>query len=207
MDSQKKKLIDQHLLPAFSCVNDGKDELAEHLYSMCCWHQAIRSQVLESPGDHHSGRAWFSIDAMVQSYYYCPVMNLKWGSRIWKKHEFIVYCSSLMHHIARPDYIEILEPGEILSISYNDLSILINRFPILLKSIQDIAIGNEKYYHDHSLLVRQPPLKRVSVFEQWHPLFVKVAGRDAMAMHIGLTRQGYNQQLRKLNPKKEFAFL
>jgi len=207
MDSQKKKLIDQHLLPAFSCINDEKDELAAYLYNMCCWHQAVRNQVLESPGDYQNGRAWFSIDAMVQSYYYCPFMNLKWGSRIWKKHEFIVYCSSLMHHIPRHDYIEILEPGIILSISYSDLSILINRFPALLKSIQDIAINNEKYYHDHSLLVRQPPLKRVSIFEQWHPLFVKVAGRDAMAMHIGLTRQGYNQQLRKLNAKKQFAFL
>lgn len=197
MNPLKKHLIDDHILPAFDKLTVS-EKLIGCLYEQCTLHQAVKYQLLELPGPYFEGRLWFSVDAMVQGYYFCPHKQTKWGTRIWKKREFILNSSSLLNRSFRADYLEILEPGNLLSITYIDLLKLMVEFPELEKQVQNIAACNELYYHNRMQLLNKPALERVAEFEKNNALFIKVAGKEANAMHVNLTRQGYSLQLRKL---------
>lgn len=196
MNAYKKKLIDALMLPAFDKLTVS-ERLVSSLYESCTLHQAVRFQLLELPGPFDEGRLWFSVESMVQAYYFCPYRQCKWGTRIWRRREFILNSSSLLNEEFRTDYIEVLEPGELLSITYVDLLKLIAEFPELEKQVQSIAACNERYYRNRTQLLNRPPLERVQEFEKENSLFINIAGKDAIAMHVGLTRQGYHSQLKK----------
>nr|WP_121273270.1 Crp/Fnr family transcriptional regulator [Pedobacter schmidteae] len=196
MNPYEKKLIDDLILPAFTQVTLSQ-KLINSLYELCRLHQVTKYQLLELPGPYYEGRLWFSVSAMVQAYYFCPDKQCKWGTRIWRKREFILNSASLLNQEFRTDYIEVLEPGNMLSITYVDLLSLIVEFPELEKQVQNIAACNERYYYNRTQLLNRPPFERVQQFEKENPLFVNVAGKDAIAMHVGLTRQGYYSQLKK----------
>lgn len=196
MNAYKKKLIDALVLPAFDRLTVS-EKLLSSLYESCTLHQAVKFQLLELPGPYGDGRLWFSFEAMVQAYYFCPYKQCKWGTRIWRRREFILNSSSLINQEFRTDYIEVLEPGDLLSITYIDLLKLIREFPELEKQVQSIAASNERYYHNRTKLLNRPPLERVQEFEKENSLFINIAGKDAIAMHVGLTRQGYHSQLKK----------
>ncbi len=196
MNAFKKKLIDALLLPALDRLNVS-EKLVSSLYESCTLHQAVKFQLLEFPGLYEDGRLWFSMEAMVQAYYFCPYKQCKWGTRIWRRREFILNSSSLLHQEFRTDYIEVLEPGDLLSITYVDLLKLMTEFPELGKQVQSIAASNERYYRNRTQLLNRPPLERVQEFEKENSLFINIAGKEAIAMHVGLTRQGYHNQLKK----------
>lgn len=196
MNAYKMKLIDALILPALDKITVS-ERLVSSLYESCTLHQAVKFQLLELPGPFDEGRLWFSVESMVQAYYFCSYRQSKWGTRIWKRREFILNYSSLLNKEFRPDYIEVLEPGELLSITYTGLLNLIAEFPELEKQVQGIAANNEHYYRNRTQLLNRPPLERVQEFEKDNALFVNIAGKEAIAMHVGLTRQGYHSQLRK----------
>ncbi|WEK20850.1 MAG: hypothetical protein P0Y49_06835 [Candidatus Pedobacter colombiensis] len=196
MNLYKKQLIDELILPAFNQLTVSQ-KLINSLYDLCSLHKAIKFQLLELPGPYFEGRLWFSVEAMVQAYYFCPYKQCKWGTRIWRRKEFILNSSSLLNQEFRTDYLEVLEPGDLLSITYIDLLKLMVEFPELEKQVQNISACNEMYYHRRNQLLNQPPLERVLQFEKENPLFINVAGKDAIAMHVGLTRQGYHNQLKR----------
>lgn len=196
MNAYKKKLIDALLLPALDRL-DVSEKLLSNLYESCTLHQAVKFQLLEFPGPYEDGRLWFSMEAMVQAYYFCPYKQCKWGTRIWRRREFILNSSSLLDQEFRTDYIEVLEPGDLLSITYVDLLKLMAEFPELGKQVQSIAASNERYYRNRTQLLNRPPLERVQEFGKENSLFINIAGKEATAMHVGLTRQGYHNQLKK----------
>jgi len=197
MDTYKKQLIDEQIIPFFNQPSTD-EKLVNSLYAMCHLHTAIGRQILERPGSFEDGRMWFSVNSMVQAYYYCKNKQCKWGTRIWKKREFAIDSSSFLHQEPRTDYIEILEAGEVLSIAFTDLIKLMDAHPVVKAKVQEITACNERYYHYRTQLLNKPPLQRVQEFEAQNPLFIKVAGKEAVAMHVSLTRQGYYAQLKKM---------
>lgn len=202
MNAHKKQLIDDLILPAFTQVNLSQ-KLIDSLYELCDLHHAIKFQLLESPGPYDEGKLWFSANAMVQAYYFCPYKQCKWGNRTWRRKEFILNTWSLLNQEDRTEYIETLEAGDLLSIDYTDLLHLKGQFPELEKQIENIAACNERYYRNRNQLLNTPPLERVMEFEKENKLFVNVAGKEDLAMHVGLTRQGYGKQLKKSHPMRK----
>lgn len=198
MEPNKAKLIDKYVLPCFAKTAKEDRYFVDDINSVCRLHKAVKFQELESPGAAQEGRIWFPIMPLVHSYYLTPDEKYKWGSRIWNKQEFIFYTSSLLNQQLRSDYIEVLEAGELLSISYPNLLALMERYPEVHQKIQQISASNERHYRYHNQLLNKPPLERVKQFEEENSLFTKVASNSIKAIHVGLTRQGYESQLKKL---------
>jgi len=198
MELYKAQLIDKYVLPCFEKTAKEDRYFVRDIDSVCRLHKVVKFQELESPGAALEGRIWFPIIPLVHSYYLTPDEKCKWGSRIWKKQEFIFYSSSLLNQQLRCDYIEVLEAGELLSISYPNLLALMERYSEVHQRILQISASNERHYRYHNQLLNKPPLERVRQFEEENSLFAKVASNSIKAIHVGLTRQGYESQLKKL---------
>ena len=197
MIENKNELIARYLMPALNLITQNRGELLAALCWVCKLQSTVKYQLLEAPGSHEEGQLWFAIDAMVHAYHYCPVKKCKWGSRIWKKQEFIVSGPSLLHQQPLTDYIEVLEPGRVLSIGYTDLTGLMARYPELALQLQHIGIENEGYYRHRNWLLTQPAWLRIKQFKAENVLFMRVASHGCVATHIGMALRTYAEYLKR----------
>lgn len=201
LEKYKTTLIIEHVLPVFGDCGKDKELIAGRIAGMCRLQKAVKCQQLEVPGSHEMGSLWLSVHAIVHSYFYDNERDCKVGNRIWKKREFIFDAPSLFSGEERSDYVEILEPGEVLYIPYPELITLMQEFDVLEKYLRHLSGKTEHYYRHHNHLINKPPLQRVKEFEQENALFASIASNSLKASHVGLTRQGYELQLKKLGRK------
>jgi len=195
------EIIELYLLPHFAAPDAELQNFKEDLFKLCSVHQIIARQVLESPGSFEHGQMWLAIAAMVHSYYFCPDRREYCGRQIWKKQEFILDTAGLLDKEERSDYIQALEPGEFISIRYPDLYWLMERYPEVRKKLEQLSRFQQRYYRYRIQLLNTPPLERVRQFEVENALFARIASNSVKATHVGLTRQGYENQLKKLKER------
>ncbi len=191
-------LIVRYVVPALGNLSAIHSNFIDDLTACCQLIHAFKYQLLERPGPFEEAYVWFSIEAMVHSYYYCPHRLRKTGTRIWKKREFILFSGCLVNKEYRTDHIEILEPGIVICIKYAHLISLIERYPELEKPIKMTSIDNERYYHHRSLLLNKPVQERIKCFVAENTFFVSFASQAIQAMHVNLSLRGYTAQLAKL---------
>lgn len=202
MDNQvtydKRTLILQYVAPSMGINTTDNERLIEELIAHCHLHTVIKLQLIEIPGDWQDGRIWFSINAMSHCYYNHPQAQLKCGRQIWKKQEFIFDSYSFYEQQPRSDYIQAIEPGTFISISYPVLHWLQERFPVIKERLIRLSRCQQAYYRDHVQLLNNPALQKVMLFITLHKLFSSVASNAINSMHVGLTRQNYEVQLKNL---------
>ncbi|TCD01238.1 cyclic nucleotide-binding domain-containing protein [Pedobacter psychroterrae] len=192
------EIIVLHVLPHFAGHETELQSLKIDLYNLCAYHQVLSRQVLESPGGFEQGRLWLSVSAVVHSYYFCEDRKENCGRQVWKKKEFILDTVSLLDKDQRIDYVQALEAGEFISIRYPDLYWLMERHHVVRQKLDQLARFQQRYYREHIQLLNKPPLERVRQFEAKKPLFAKIASNSIKATHVVLTRQGYENQLKKI---------
>jgi hypothetical protein len=164
----------------------------------CSHHHVIAKQVLESPNEFRYGRMWFGLSSMVHSYSYSLDTNKFMGRQIWKKHECVLDANSFLDREKRSDYIQALEPGEFIAIRLPDLYWLIEHYPMVKNKIELIARVQHRYFDRRIQLLNKPAPARVKQFELDNPLFSRIASNTVKAIHTGLTRQGYERLLKKI---------
>lgn len=194
----KRELIIKYVAPALGVTLPTEEKLVDELIFYSRLHPVIKNQHIEIPGNWAEGHIWFSIDAMTHSYYICEDTFESCGRQIWKKQEFIFDNQSFYDCQHRSDYIQAIEPGTFISIDYPSLSWLEEHFPFIKEHLVKLSRIQQQYYRQHVQLLNKPPLEKVRSFIAKHQLFTRVASNTINAMHIGLSRQGYETQLKKL---------
>lgn len=195
----KRGLILQFVASAMGIEQAENESLIDELTAHARLHAVIKFQLLESPGEWQNGSIWLSTDAMTHSYYTLGHSPSAYGRQIWTKQEFIFDSHSFFEQQPRSDYIQAIEPGTFISISYPILHWLRERFPVVEEKLIQLTMIQQKYYREHMQLLNNPPLQRVKEFMATHQLFARVASNTINGIHVGLTRQGYENQLKKLN--------
>lgn len=175
-----------------------QDYIVNRLSEVCRLQKAAKLEVIELPGSSKDGRIWLSLDAMTHSYFYCEQTQSKFGRLIWKKNEPMLSGISLFDDEDRIDCLQIIESGELLSISYPDFRLLMNDIYEIRESINPIVRQNKRIYIENNRLLNLPGIQRVAEFEKTNKLFCHTACNEIKAMHIGLTRQTYETHSKKL---------
>lgn len=202
LEQHKQQLIKEFMLPLFGECQETPEIILSKINNICQLHHVLKSQQLESPGSHEEGTVWFSIQAMAHSYHYHKIRKVSFGTRIWKKREFIFDPFSLLQNDFREEYLEMLEPGEVLSIPYGKMRLLMDEIPEIATYIKRFSLISDQYFRHQLILVHDSPLQRVEAFEAENPLFCAIASNTIKAMHVGLSRQGYEAQLKRLRNRE-----
>lgn len=202
MKQQKRKFIELYVENNLATIKERIEQLTNRIDEVARIQSVRKYQELESEGPAEDGRAWLSIDAMVHSFYYSKTCNCHWGNQIWRKFEPILFPSSLIDSEYRVNYIQVLEPGWVISISYPDLRILRDEFLEIKQHIEHISQINERAYRQRIMLLNEQSVQKLIKFEGENPLFTTIASKSIKAMHLGLSRQGYNLLQRKIKERK-----
>lgn len=191
MTDYKARTIKQYLQKNLDITTARQNQLLERMAPLFIIQKAIKYEDLESPGPADQGRIWFSAEAMIHSYYHNKKKGINCGTQIWKRNEIILFTSSLLSGEERINYVQMLEPGMVLSISYQDAKIIRGEFPEISAHIEQLIIQNDQAYHERIRLLNENSYDRVKKFEAENRLFCIIASTVTKAMHVGLSRQGY----------------
>ncbi|MCD0488325.1 hypothetical protein LPB86_08795 [Pedobacter sp. MC2016-14] len=196
--AHKTEVILRYLVPALGCLGKLENDKLADLVNRCRFHSVLKNQILESPGPRQEGYLWFTIQSFCQSYNYNHLEGNKSGTRIWQKREFIFYDWSLLDGELRGDSLQILESGDIISISYQNVIELMDKYDDIREAIKDLSRKNAAYYHHRNLLLNLPPALRVKQFREENRAFVNCFNQEIQAMHVNLSVRAYYNQLKKL---------
>lgn len=192
MRDYKCRIIKQYIEKNIQSSTERQILLIERVLPLCLIQTAIKNQYLESPGPALDGRVWYSPQTVIHSFYFNKKKGLNCGTQIWKKNEVILFPPSLLQGEPRINFIQILESGVILSMSYKDILTIRDEFPEILSAFEQLIIQNQHAIQHRNRLLNEPSDERVAKFEAENSLFCAITSIATKAMHVGLSRQGYS---------------
>lgn len=198
LESYKRELILQYLIPAFGSLVSFYEQKIEDIVSCCHLQSVMRLQRLETPGKALMGFLWFSIDAMSHSYFYDHEKQKASGTMIYKRRQFIFNSDSLLYSLDRSDYVQILEPGEVLYIGYQDLLSLMSKYADINQVIRTLAEKQSTYLRQHMALLQIKSLERVRRFRAENEAFLECSSQEIQAIHVNLGLRNYIYMINKL---------
>lgn len=198
IEAYKRKLILKYVIPAFGSRVSLVDEKFEDIVRFCQIHKAVRLQRLEDPGPAMHGHLWFSIGGMSHSYFYNSEKKRESGTIIYNRRQFIFNGDSLLQALDRQDYVQTLEPTEVLCIRYEDVLYLMSKYADINQAIRTLAAQQSIYLRQHMALLQIKSSERVRRFWQENEGFLKCSSQEIQAMHVNLGLRAYAYIISKL---------
>jgi len=198
LESYKRELILQYLIPAFGSLVTFYEQKIEDIVSCSLLQKMVRNQYMESPGPGLTGFLWFSIEAMCHSYFFNSQKNMLCGTNIYKKRALIFNGDSLINGLDRQDYVQILEDGFVLSISFPDVLQLMNKYKDLDQAMRLFTHAQGMYFRQQGVLREIPSLERVRRLRTEHAAFVSCATKEVQAIHAHLSVKQYYNKIKQL---------
>lgn len=165
--------------------------LLERVMPLCQIHNVLKNQYIESPGPASDGRIWYSPEVVIHCFYYNKKKRSNFGTQIWKRKEVVLFSSSLLLGEDRIHFVQALEPGMVLSISYKEILVIREEFPEVLNHLEQLIIQNDQAAQHRIRLLNEPSSDRIARFEAENSLFCTISSLATKAMHMGISRQGY----------------
>jgi CRP-like cAMP-binding protein len=153
---------------------------------------AVKDQFIEVGGSFEDGNLYYLYSGIARSCYYGPDVDKPIISRIWKKHEVIFDVNCFLKSKNRNEAIQMLEDGELLSISYPSLKSLIETFPKTLSLLLFLQAENETYYKFYQHLLKQTVEERVRLYLNNNPTISSRINKDCIALHLGISRSKFS---------------
>lgn len=201
-EAYKRQNIVDFLLPALGVKTSDNENMIADVVCLTKLHSALRNQGIESPGTWETGRLWLSIAAMSHSYCYYNGMRYPHGTAIFSKRVLIFNGSSLHNGSDRLDHIQMIEPGDLLSISYPNVSYLMQTYQEINATIRIQAEIQEIDFRERNIIFRNlPSVERVKQLRAAHETFIKCSTQEIQAMHAYLSLKQYGNIIRGLEEK------
>jgi hypothetical protein len=197
-EAYKWELVAEYLAPALGIKPSGEGDKIDDLARRTKLQFTLKHQELESPGGKETGCLWLSIGAMCHSYIFCDGMNYPHGTAIFKRRELIFNGNSLVHGASRLDYIQMIEPGEILSVSYPDILKLMGEYDDVNTRIRAQADQQAIDFRERNTFRNLSSVERVKRLRAENETFINCATQEIHAMHAYMSLKHYGNITRAL---------
>lgn len=197
-------LIKNEIIPKLEAIIGpiSKDCIAQ-LISNSRLKPAIKDQFLEVGGTYEDGSLFYLYSGIARSCYYGPNVEKPIISRIWKKHEVMFDVNSFLNGENRTEAIQMLEDGEIVSISYSSLKCLFDTYPKMLSLLLYLQAENEKYNKFYQHLLKLSVEERVKLYLNHNPTICSRINKDCIALHLGISRSKFSSAYTQYKQFKE----
>lgn len=187
--TKTQDLVCNEILPKLVLLaGEQPEEFTELLIRSSKLRPAIKDQYLEDSKAVEDGKLIYMISGIARTYYDDPVNDKTIISRIWKKGEVILDIDSFQHEQERIEHIQMLEEGEILTISYTNLKLLLDRFPKMISFLLCLQAERERYSRLYQRLLIMSVEERVKLYLDKNPGIMSRVNNDYVATHLGMSR-------------------
>lgn len=152
----------------------------------------VKDQFIEMGGTFNDGSLYYLYSGLARSCYYSPNIERPFISRIWKMHEVIFDVNSFLKGKNRTEAIQMLADGELISVNYTGLQILIDSFPKMLSVLLFVQAENEKYNNFYQHILKLTVDQRVRLYLDNNPDIRDRVTKECIAMHLGISRSKFS---------------
>lgn len=142
--------------------------------------------------DQTSNQMWFVLKGFAMSYIYKEDRKIPYW--FWNEAEIIVSTNSFFKQLPSDGYIEILEKSTLLSISYQNILYLTEKFPefngFLRIMLEDISYTAERRIFSLTTLT---PEERYLLLLKESSFIIRKASVETIASYLGVSRKTLNR--------------
>ncbi|SEM66044.1 cAMP-binding domain of CRP or a regulatory subunit of cAMP-dependent protein kinases [bacterium A37T11] len=193
----KRLLISRYLWPSMGLDLGVTAALTKDFAALSRPIAVTRHEVLEQPGNYHSGYLYWFEQALAHTYF-IQDMHKKCGLNICDWREPVVDTQALLYKEERNGFIEALEDGGALRISYPSLRALMQVYPVLREVMERLAEKQEKTYKALDEYLQCDAAKRYQQFAILHANILHRLTLEVQAMHVQVAPQYFLQYNRRM---------
>jgi len=153
----------------------------------------FKGQFIEEAGSAEDGNLFYLNTGIAHTFYYDSVSQKPIITKIWKKHDIIFDLNSFLNGGNRRESIQMLEDGELLSISYHNLKRLMDTFPNMVSFLLYLQVERERQYKYYQHLLRLNVEEKVRMYLNDNPAIINRINNEYIAMHLGISRSRFSK--------------
>ncbi len=149
-----------------------------------------KSQIILTPG-HVSNRVWFIEKGAAMAYVYRDDKKVPFW--FWNEHDIVVDIHSFFKQMPSDAYIELLEPSILMSISYDHVQQMVNKFPECNGYIQGLMEDYSKKSQDRMVKLACSAEDHYLSLIKESPFVFRKASVESIASFLGISRKTLNR--------------
>lgn len=200
----QRKLVEGTIMPFVQRLLKGNpDGLTESLMQHSRIIIGVKDQFLEEPGPYEEGHLLFFESGIAHA----SVLNQESDSEITThllaKHEVMFNADSFFNRSDRTKYIQMLEDGVVLSLSFPRLQLILNNYPQLYVLLFPLNVVQQKQYDHYQHLLKLSVDERVQLFLESKPGIASRVNNLVLAQYLGVCRTSFSTAYAKYCSQKD----
>jgi CRP-like cAMP-binding protein len=199
------RIIQRQIIPKIELgAGPLHQEFIDELTLKCDLNIFYKGQMVEEADDRQSGNLLFINHGIAQTFYWDVRLQKTIVSHIWRKSDIVFDLDRFLNAVPGKEETQMLEDGEVLFLSYNNLRSLLEGHPYLVSFLLNLQVERERQYKSLQHLLRLPVKDKVRSYLDDHPTIVDRINHEYIADHLGISRsrfsKAYTSYKRALNP-------
>ncbi|TCC99560.1 cyclic nucleotide-binding domain-containing protein [Pedobacter hiemivivus] len=187
-------LIREELVPKLENLDIYlTEECIEYIILNSKLEQVAKDQYIQKNGSYIHGHLYFLYTGIAFGFYHDQLTDRRFATRLWKANEIIFDTNSFLNCEDRIEDIQMLEDGELISINYNSLKVLLDKFPEVFALLPYLTIPFEKHSTFYQNMLKSNFKKRVSLFLQHNPTLINKISIDTIALYLNMPKSSFNR--------------
>lgn len=208
INTDKHRIIYSVLMPAIaqtiSLSPQQEKSILRQLEERCRYHFYPKENVVELPGSFDESYAWFVVRGFVRSYIFDYETATEKTLLLWKRHDIIMSSDCFIEKNHRSHYIQMLEDGYLLSLSYRDLESLLTEIHELNQVFNLLHSERERRHTRHLKWLSLRPLDKAEQLLTHYPGIDRVNQRH-LASFLNCTRGTFSLALGKYRKLRDLS--
>ncbi|TKC62510.1 Crp/Fnr family transcriptional regulator [Pedobacter hiemivivus] len=187
-------LIREELVPKLEILDIYlREECIEYIILNSKLEHVAKDQFIQKNGSYVHGHLYFLYNGTAFGFYHNQRMDKTFATRLWQADEIIFDTNSFLNCEDRIENIQMLEDGELISINYDSLKVLLDKFPEVFALLPFLTIKFEKHSRFYQHLLKRTIKERISLFLDHDPTLINKISRDIIALYLGVPITSFNR--------------
>ncbi|SDZ84541.1 Crp/Fnr family transcriptional regulator [Pedobacter hartonius] len=193
-EARLERIITREILPKIESM--GKylsNAFIESLIFNSKLMEVFKGEIIEHAGPCTDGNLLYINTGIAHTFYYDSISQKPLITKIWKKHDIIFDLGTFLNSENRKETIQMLEDGELLGISYDNLKKLLDTFPNMVSFLLHLQVERERQYKYYQHLLRLTVDEKVKLYLSDNPAIINRINNEYIAMHLGVSRSRFSK--------------
>lgn len=173
-------------------LNINPDGLTENILLHSRIIIGVKDQFIEEPGPYEEGQLLFFESGIAHATFLNQERGNEITTNIFTKFDVMFDADSFCNRSYRINYIQMLEDGVVLSISFPRLRLILGSYPQLYSLLFPFTVMQQKQYDHYQYLLKLSVDERVQLFLESKPGIACRVNNLVLARYLGVCRTGFS---------------
>jgi CRP-like cAMP-binding protein len=201
---QIKSVLRRKIIPILARINGSVPDAFEMAFiANSRIFKGVKDQYIEESGEAEEGHLVYFESGIARCYYYDAIADKYMTTRITRKDDVVIDMNAYLYGTPRTENIQMLETGNLITMPYANLKLLLTQFPEMYPVIVHFQAEREKQLLAYHRLLRYTADERVRLFLDDNPGIATRINNELIASHLDLYRSTFSAAYAKYRAARD----